>query len=257
MALADKLDTVVGLFRAGEKPTGSRDPLGIRRQAQGVLRILIDLPELTGLKARVEFGPLLAMACDGHPAFEDKAADRMEAFLRERLRYLLEERGFDVRNVRAVTHQPLDEIRPLDARRKLEVLPELTETPDFRTLADALQAGPEHRARAAGRRAGRLARRIPPPASFEKLLTEPAEVALLAELERRRSVIDRAVELGSGFRRAFTEAAKTGPAVDRFFTEVFVMADDPAVKHARLRLMRQVEQLILQLADVSEIVPEA
>ncbi len=255
VALADKLDTVVGLFGAGEKPTGSRDPLGIRRQAQGMLRILIDLPELTGLKARAELGPLLAMACDGHPAFEDKATDRMEAFLRERLRYLLEERGFDVRNVRAVTHLPLDEIRPLDARRKLEVLPELTDTPDFRTLAMLFK------------RVQNIARELPgdpredapdgvPTRGLEALLTEPAEIALLAELERRRTVIDRAVELGSGFRRAFTEAAKIGPAVDRFFTEVFVMTDDPAVKDARLRLMKQVEQSILQLADVSEIVPE-
>ena len=255
VALADKLDTVVGLFGAGEKPTGSRDPLGIRRQAQGMLRILIDLPELTGLKARVELGPLLALACDGHPAFEDKAADRREAFLRERLRYLLEERGFDVRNVRAVTHQPLDEIRPLDARRKLEVLPELTESDDFRTLAMLFK------------RVQNIARELPrdargdspegaPAGGVEKLLAEPAEVALLAELRRRSTVIDRAVELGSGFRRAFTEAAKIGPAVDRFFTEVFVMADDPAVRNARLRLMKQVEQSILQLADVSEIVPE-
>ena len=255
VALADKLDTVVGLFGAGEKPTGSRDPLGIRRQAQGMLRILIDLPELTGMKARVELGLLLAMACGDHPALEDKATDRMEAFLRERLRYLLEERGFDVRNVRAVTHQPLDEIRPLDARRKLEVLPELTDSPDFRTLAMLFK------------RVQNIARKLPrdaredspdgvPAKGFEALLTEPAEVALLAELERRRTVIGRAVELGSGYRRAFTEAAKIGPAVDRFFTEVFVMADDPAVRDARLRLMRQVERLILQLADVSEIVPE-
>ena len=94
-----------------------------------------------------------------------------------------------------------------------------------------------------------------PTRGLEALLTEPAEIALLAELERRRTVIDRSVELGSGFRRAFTEAARIGPAVDRFFTEVFVMTDDPAVKDARLRLMKQVEQSILQLADVSEIVP--
>ena len=92
---------------------------------------------------------------------------------------------------------------------------------------------------------------------FEKLLTEPAELALLDEIRRRRSVIEAAVSTGSGFREAFTESAKIGPAVDRFFTEVFVMTDDPAVRDARLRLMKQVEQLILQLADVSEIVPES
>ena len=308
VALADKADTVAGLFRAGEKPTGSRDPLGVRRQAQGLLRVLIDLPELTGLEARLKIGQVFDLArrahtaddwsavywsldrgwqvgrsftgimtdarkrrpeiseqgvrdlleehqsevrqftrADGRPGY--RLRTRPANFLLERLRYMLEARGFDVRNVRAVTHQPLDEIRPLDARRKLEVLPELTDTPDFRTLAVLFK------------RVKNIARERPageaPAASFEALLTEPAERALLAELEQRRTVIDRAVERGSGFRRAFAEAAKIGPAVDRFFTEIFVMADDLQLRHARLRLMKQVEQLILQLADVSEIVPEA
>ena len=253
VALADKVDTVYGLFGAGEKPTGSRDPLGIRRQAQGLLRILIDLPELTGLEARVAIGPLRCKAAGQYPAeLTDQAAGAREtAFLLDRLRYVLEARGFDVRNVRAVTHQPLDLIRPLDARRKLEVLPEFSETPDFRTLATVFK------------RVKNIARELPAATAqaaaekpLEALLTEPAEQALLAELTARRSVIDAAVEQGSGFREAFAEAAQIGPAVDRFFTEVFVMAEDPALRTARLRLMHQVEQVILQLADVSEIVPE-
>ena len=253
VALADKADTVAGLFAAGEKPTGSRDPLGIRRQAQGLLRILIDLPELTGLEARVAIGALrrLANAWHGDGETAAGARDRETAFLLDRLRYLLEARGFDVRNVRAVTHQPLDEIRPLDARRKLEVLPELTGTADFRTLATLFK------------RVKNIARELPRDAAqaasdepFEAVLTEPAECALLDELTARRSVIDAAVQTGAGFREAFAEAAKIGPAVDRFFTEVFVMADDPALRRARLRLMQQVEQVILQLADVSEIVRE-
>ena len=305
VALADKVDTVVGLFGAGEKPTGSRDPLGIRRQAQGMLRILIDLPELTGLDARVSVGQLLRPARKMHTREDDPwskvywALDRkwkdgrsvkgIEAgtglgrervkellekhqsevrqftakagwtgyalksrpvdFLLERLRYLLEERGFDLRNVRAVTHQPLDGIRPLDARRKLEVLPEFTDTPDFRTLATLFK------------RVKNIARELADAGlsdeRFESVLTEPAERALLDELKARRSVIDAAVKTGAGFREAFAEAARIGPAVDRFFNEVFVMVDDPALRRARLRLMREVEQVILQLADVSEIVQAA
>ncbi len=255
VAVADKLDTVVGLFGAGEKPTGSRDPLGIRRQTQGMLRILIDLPELTGLDARVSVGALLRLARDMHKTVPDDAAVRLTAFVLDRLRYLLEERGFDLRNVRAVTHQPLDEIRPLDARRKLEVLPALTETADFRTLATlfkrvkniARDLPADDAMTAAGSSSGE---------GFETLLTEPAEQTLLGELQARRSVIDAAVETGAGFREAFAEAAKIGPAVDRFFTEVFVMVDDPSLRRARLHLMQQVEQVILQLADVSEIVRE-
>ena len=68
VTLADKADTVAGLFRAGEKPTGSRDPLGVRRQAQGLLRVLIDLPELTGLEARLKIGRVFDPARRAHAA---------------------------------------------------------------------------------------------------------------------------------------------------------------------------------------------
>ncbi|MYD69160.1 MAG: glycine--tRNA ligase subunit beta [Acidobacteria bacterium] len=306
VALADKLDTVVGLFGAGEKPTGSRDPLGIRRQAQGMLRILIDLPELTGLDARVSVGEVLKLAremhtrddwsrvywaldqdwegrdfrtiggigkeisldrkrveqlIEEHPSEVRKATATKQrlytlrlkpvSFLRERLRYLLEERGFDRRNVRAVTHLPLDQIRPLDARRKLEVLPEFTDTADFRTLATLFK-----RVRNIARELERDEAEAESTETIESMLKEPAERALVAELTARRAVIEAAVATGAGFRGAFAEAARIGPAVDRFFTDVFVMADDPTLRRARLRLMYEVEQVILQLADVSEIVQE-
>ncbi len=256
VALADKADTVAGLFGAGEKPTGSRDPLGIRRQAQGMLRVLIDLPELTGLEARPAVGAVRRLAQEAHEAAlggdEARAAGnaRETAFLLDRLRYLLEERGFDRRNVRAVTHQPLDAIRPLDARRKLEALPDFTGTADFRMLATLFK---RVRNIAGEMPAGQGAAGTPDD-PFEATLVEPAERALFNELAARRSVIAGAVEAGAGFREAFAAAAALGPAVDRFFTDVFVMADDPALRRARLRLVREVEQAILQLADVSEIV---
>ena len=256
VALADKADTVAGLFGAGEKPTGSRDPLGIRRQAQGMLRVLIDLPELTGLEARPAVGAVRRLAQEAHEAAlgrdEARAAGnaRETAFLLDRLRYLLEERGFDRRTVRAVTHQPLDAIRPLDARRKLEALPDFTGTADFRTLATLFK---RVRNIAGASPAGQGAAGTPDD-PFEATLVEPAERALFDELAARRSVIAGAVEAGAGFREAFAAAAALGPAVDRFFTGVFVMADDPALRRARLRLVREVEQAILQLADVSEIV---
>ena len=136
MSLADKLDTVVGLFQVGEKPTGSRDPFAIRRQSHGLIRTLVDLPELTGCQSRVSIGQLFDMAHDLHGAPNRAAGDRAAAFMRERVRYVLEERGFDIRNVRSVTHHAsLLDLRPLDARRKLEVLPEFTDSSDFRQLA--------------------------------------------------------------------------------------------------------------------------
>ena len=69
-------------------------------------------------------------------------------------------------------------------------------------------------------------------------------------------MIEAAVQTGTGFREAFAEAARIGPAVDRFFADVLVMADDATLRHARLCLMQQVEQVILQLADVSELVDQ-
>ena len=254
VSLADKLDTLVGLFHAGERPTGSRDPFGMRRQAQGLIRILVDLPELSGLSVRVPVGRLMALAYELHGRPDEDAVSRETGFVRERIRYLLEERGFDLRNVRSVTHQALDDLCPLDARRKLEVLPEFTDSQDFRQLATLFK------------RVKNIARELSD-AEFEAAeqsqtgelshdLTEPAEHALLGEMEARRAVIDRAVLTGEGYRQAFSEASAFGPAVDRFFTEVFVMVEDSGLRRARLRLMKRLERLIGQLADISEIVPE-
>ena len=81
------------------------------------------------------------------------------------------------------------------------------------------------------------------------------KAALAGELERRRPIIESLVAEGTNYRRALAEAAGFGPAVDRFFTDVFVMVDDQALRRARLRLMKRLARLILSLADISEIVP--
>ncbi len=92
--------------------------------------------------------------------------------------------------------------------------------------------------------------------AVEVLLKEPAETALMQELEQRGPVIDSVLQSGENLRRAFVEAAQFGPAVDRFFTEIFVMVEDPALRKARLRLLKRLEQQILRIADISEIVTE-
>src|SRR6185295_11611337 len=101
VSLADKLDSVAAMFAAGERPTGSRDPLGLRRLAQGAVKILADLPALTGIEARLRMGTLVAKAGDSFAGYAE-AAPALLAFMSDRLAYLLEQRGFDVRNVRAV-----------------------------------------------------------------------------------------------------------------------------------------------------------
>jgi glycyl-tRNA synthetase beta chain len=256
VSLADKLDTVVGMFAAGERPTGSRDPYGLRRAAQGLVRTLIDLPALTGLDLRLTLGPLLGAAMGGFEGTSGEAGREMGLslwpFLTERLRFVLEQRGYDVRNVRAVTHGSLLDLSPLMARRKLETLPEFTDSPEFRQLAVLFK------------RVGNILRAAPPAVEdpnrtrppLKDTLVEPAERALYDEIEKRQPVIESAVTSGNGFRLAFAEAAAFGPSVARFFDDVLVMAEDPVLKDARLRLLTRLEQLILQLADVSELVPQ-
>ncbi len=254
VSLADKLDTVVGLFYVGEKPTGSRDPFGLRRLAHGIFKILVDMSALTGLAVRPSLHTLIDETARAFAPVEEWPADprqAMDAFLLERYRYVLEQRGFDVRNVRAVLQETeYRHVSPADALKRLEVLPEFTSSPDFVKLA------------AAFKRVKNIARELdagvaetaePPLAT---LLKEPAEIALLHELDARGPVIDSVLKSGENLRRAFVEAAQFGPAVDRFFTEIFVMVDDLALRKARLRLMKRLEQQILRIADISEIVSE-
>jgi glycyl-tRNA synthetase beta chain len=250
VSVADKLDTLVGLFAAGERPTGSRDPYGLRRQAHGLFRTLVDLPDLTGLSVRPTVGALIAAAARDRP-LEPAARASLTAFLAERLTYVLEQRGYDVRNVRAVlAGRPLAEISPLEARRMLEVLPEFTGTPAFQQLATAFK-------RVKNIAMGSDPVVTAPGSDPYAVLTEPAELALVAELARRQPVVERVLESGDHYRQAFAEAAGFGPFVDRFFSDVFVMVEEPALRQARLHLMASLARLILRLADISEIVPQS
>jgi glycyl-tRNA synthetase beta chain len=223
------------MFAAGERPTGSRDPYGLRRAAQGVVRILVDLPELTGLDLRLTLADLVTGQHD----------DAFWSFMIDRVRFVLEQRGYDPRNVRAVTHGDVAKVSPLTAKRKLESLPEFTETAEFQQLAGLFK------------RVRNIAKNLDGAApDLGGTLAEPAEQALAAEIDRLSPVVAATVQSGTGYRQAFGAAAKVGPAVARFFDDVMVMADDVKLRDARLRLLKRLEDLILQLADVSEIVPE-
>lgn len=256
VSIADKLDTLVGMFAIGEKPTGSRDPFGLRRAAHGLFRVLVDLRQLTGLRVRPALQPLLDAAVAPFLPFDSWDATQFAgfcSFMQERLSYVLEQRGFDLRNVRAVTRRAFDRIRPADELGKLEVLPEFTATPDFIQLATAFK------------RVRNLAIQLPVDlfdleektgARLEDMLVEPAERTLLEQLNSRQPRIEGFIESGESFRDAFTEAAKFGPAIARFFDEVLVMTEDARLRIGRLRLLRRLEFLMLKLADISEIVRE-
>jgi glycyl-tRNA synthetase beta chain len=244
VSLADKVDTVLGLFAAGERPTGSRDPFGMRRNAQGAIRILMDLPELTGLDREVPLPRILQEAVKPHavnPA-DHGAAGLAEGFWLERVRYALEQRGVSVEIVRAATWP--GEINPLRARRIATALQNMRASEDFQALAVLFK------------RVKNIARELTASAPLDRAaLSEPAERALLEELDTRRPRIAQATS-AADYRRAFMEMAGLRPVVDRFFNDVFVMADDSRVRTARLTLMADLRDIVLTLADISEIVPQ-
>jgi glycyl-tRNA synthetase beta chain len=257
ISLADKLDTLVGLFLAGERPTGSRDPYGLRRNAHGILRILADAEPLTGARVRTTLGELVARTIAGYgetdPARLAELDEHLTPFLLERLQYAFEARGADRRNIRAVLTGPQAGLKvPVsDLQENLRALPEFARSDQFRQLATAFK------------RVRNITREVTPEqmagdGSWAKVLKEAAERALLDEITRRKPAIDKAAASGTGFRDAYAEAAAFEPAVARFFNEVFVMADDPALRRGRLRLLKELEHLILQLGDISEVVaPES
>ena len=241
VALADKLDTVTGLMHAGERATGSRDPFGLRRQMHGIVRILMDLPELTGIEREIAVGPLADRARQAFVGATGAVTEQAAGFGVERVRFALEQRGFPVEIIRAVTSTP--DVVPLRARRVAEALQRMRSSEDFQALAVLFK------------RVKNIARELADvPALDREALTEPAERVLLSALDGARPGID-AASARADYTRAFTDVAALRPVVDRFFTEVFVMAEDARVRTARLTLMATLRDMILALADISEIVP--
>jgi glycyl-tRNA synthetase beta chain len=243
LSMADKLDTFVSLSRAGEKATGSRDPFALRRQVQGVVRTLMDLPELTGIDREVPLRLMVEKAAERAPAIDPAwSSDAALGFALERVRFALEHRGLPGEVVRAAT--PPGDVNPLRARRVAEALQSMRTSEDFQALAVLFK------------RVKNIARELKGQATLDRAaLVEPAERALLEELDARRPRIDRAVAKQE-YRAAMADIAGLRAPVDRFFTDVFVMADDPRLRTARLALMAELRDLVLQLADISEIIPQ-
>jgi len=177
----------------------------------------------------------------------------LAAFLVERVHFAFETRGADRRNIRSVVTGPdvALGISVVDLEANVKALPEFARSEQFRQLATAFK------------RVRNIARDYPAETfaadeargpALATLLQEPAERALLAEIEARETTIQKAVAEGSGFREAYVEAARFEPVVAKFFEDVFVMSDDLGLRQARLRLLKRLEILVLQLGDISEIV---
>jgi glycyl-tRNA synthetase beta chain len=255
LSAADKADTLVSLFAAGERPTGTRDPFGLRRQAHGLLKVLVDLPELTGIEVAVSLSDIrrqaravlaeLAEPGVNLPGAGAQESDDLTTFLAERLRYVFQQRGFTYDEINAIAGSRRGFVDvPYDARLRLEALHRVRASPDFEALAVAFK------------RVKNLSRELKPgPVETLDRLTEPAELALRDDFTVRGEQV-RAAAGRRDYYGAFRLASGFLPAVDRFFTDVFVMVDDAVLRDQRLTLIWRLHELMLDLADISEIVPQ-
>jgi len=235
-ALADKLDSLAGIFAIGLIPTGDKDPFALRRAALGVIRILIEKSLPISLKQAVDyaFQGVAAKASDAD------AAAKILDFIYDRLRGYLKDRGYSFDEIEAVVSQRperLDQVIPrIEAVRAFRALPE----------AEALAA--------ANKRVINILRKSEskPGAVNAVLLTEEAEKALHAALAAAKPEADAAFAKGD-YSDSLKRLAGLRGAVDLFFDQVMVNAEDPAVRANRLGLLAELEHLFNQVADISKL----
>ncbi|MFP4079670.1 MAG: glycine--tRNA ligase subunit beta [Ectothiorhodospira sp.] len=237
LALADRLDTLTGIFAIGLRPSGTKDPFGLRRAALGVLRILVE----AGLPLDLE--DLLQRAAAQHdPAVAAPAAvPQVLEYMLERLRAYYQDRGIRPEVFEAV--RAVHPTRPLDFDRRVRAVEH------FRTLPQAEALAAAHK------RIHNILRKVEgalPGSVDPALLAEPAEQALHARLEALRGEVTAQLDAGD-YTGGLTALAALREPVDAFFDQVMVMAEDPALRDNRIALLNQLAALFLRVADLSRL----
>ncbi|MBW8756166.1 MAG: glycine--tRNA ligase subunit beta [Burkholderiales bacterium] len=235
VALADKLETLVGLFGIGQVPTGDKDPFALRRHALGVIRMLVEaaLP--------LDLDTLLALAV---PAFGALIADpraAVSAFIVDRLAGSLREQGYSAHEVDAVL--ALGVQRLADIPRRLEAVRAFAALPEAAALA------------AANKRIANILKKSAEPIEARAdaaLFSEDAERALWTDVAAVRRSADVLFEAGDYTSSLKALAALRAP-VDRFFDDVMVNADDPKVRANRLGLLATLHGVMNRVADLSRL----
>ncbi|MDQ0391625.1 glycine--tRNA ligase subunit beta [Labrys monachus] len=238
VALADKLDTLVGFWSIDEKPTGSKDPYALRRAALGVIRIALD--------NRLRL-PLLALVRKAPFAGGGGIADDLLAFFADRLKVQLREQG--------ARHDLVDAVFALGGQddlllivRRVEALGRFLGTDDGKALlAGAKRAANILRIEEKKDGAGAYAGGLDP-----ALLAEPEERALQAALQTARQAAAAAVAT-EDFEGAMTALAQLRLPVDAFFDRILVNADDAALRLNRLKLLEEIRAAMRSVADFSKI----
>lgn len=237
VALADKIDAIVGCFAVGIIPTGSQDPYALRRQAQAISLIVMEGALPLVLPAFVQHAYQMYQAkFQLDRSLEEVQADVLD-FFKQRLRHLLTEAGVSYDVIDAVLAAGIDQ--PADVGKRALALATFRKQEDFGALLTAYT------------RAANLAQKGEGGAVKEALLLEQPEKDLWANVQQSRQQI---VAAGDDYAAAFQVMADLRPVVDAFFDAVMVMAEDAAVRQTRLALLDAVVGLMDGIADLSKIV---
>jgi glycyl-tRNA synthetase beta chain len=240
VAVAEKVDALAGVFSLGKKPSGNRDPFGLRRAALGIVRILIERSIDIDLKA------LIAFAVDQQPqgkiAADELAAD-LYGFVTDRLRryFLDRDAGLSTETFDAVmVRRPASLV---DFDRRLAAVQTFARLEQAESLA------------AANKRIANILRQAGDPEGLEvmeKRLELDAEKALFSALAQARETVGPLLA-ERRYARVLGELADLRDPVDRFFDDVMVMVDDEAVRNNRLALLGELRALFLDVADISRL----
>ncbi|MBW1647383.1 MAG: glycine--tRNA ligase subunit beta [Deltaproteobacteria bacterium] len=239
LAVADKLDSICGCFSVGLVPTGAADPYALRRQAIGLIQILLKEEMDLSLRMLVERAAAGFEAVRRLPAAEVVA--QVLRFFQQRMENMLVEQGYSRDGVQAVLGAAADRVP--DAWRRVAALTALKSAPDFEPIAVAFK------------RVVNIIRKADP-AEGRHLLPQRLAVACERELYRQLQAVAQRVEtcLAAGdVAAALRETAALRNPVDAFFDGVMVMDEDAAVRANRLALLRQVAALFDRFADFSKL----
>ncbi len=237
LAIADRLDTLVGIFAIGQLPSGDKDPFALRRAALGVLRILIEC----GID--LDLAELLTAAALHFDA-KLKAADAVDGvfdFMMERLRAYYADAG--------ITPDVFDAVRAQRPTRPLDFHARLHAVTEFRSLAEAGSLA------AANKRISNILRKTEeaiPTAVDNAKLTDAAEQALALALTNLRDSVGAQFDRGE-YTEGLKALATLRDPVDQFFDHVMVMAEDATLRANRLALLQQLQALFLRVADLSRL----
>ncbi|MDB6061931.1 MAG: glycine--tRNA ligase subunit beta [Verrucomicrobiaceae bacterium] len=240
VALADRLDTLVGIFGIGQPPTGSKDPFALRRAALGVLRLIVEK------NFDLDLRELLQKAQAQYPQFSAQSdlAETILAYMLERFRAWFEDENIPAEVFMAVSAKQLSQ--PLDINQRVQAVFRFSQLPEAQALAAANKRVSNILAKQSGD--------AELPALQMQLLTESAE----KELAQQVTTLQQKVQplfAARHYREGLEQLASLRGAVDAFFDNVMVMADDLAVRNNRLALLSQLRNLFLEVADISLLAP--